>query len=237
MVLLAAPLWPWEPPSSSERPGSLCAPPDGWEGRAAAVQAGRAAPAGSCCRGSDARRALVSTGPAGREPLCRTCCWSCTWRTKPPQHGHRRGPVRPVMPYLNSSWDSERSTEQFTDHSRRSPTEPPELRGRGVRRDNGAAERCCHAWWGFSGRARSGTTSWQAAGVSWGVYEEAVPTACYAGAYNNDTAVSDGPYKIGHTTRLSRSPGSTTTPASARKLQPFTGMNPAALPAVSLRHS
>jgi hypothetical protein len=132
-----------------------------------------------------------------------------------------------VMPYLNSLWHSA-STEQFTDYYAVAHPSFPNYAA--VASGETQMESDAVTPGEFSGQA-----VWdqlQAAGVSWGVYEEAVPTACYAGAYNNDTTVSDGPYKIGHNPAVPFA-GVFGNSSECQKVQPFTAMNPAAPPAVS----
>jgi len=132
-----------------------------------------------------------------------------------------------VMPYLNSLWNSA-STQQFTDYY--AVTHPSFPNYAAVASGETQADSDAITPGMFSGQ-----TVWdqlQAAGVSWGVYEEAVPTACYAGTYHNDTTVSDGPYKIGHNPAVPFA-GVYDQFSECQKVQPFTGMNPAALPAVS----
>jgi len=69
------------------------------------------------------------------------------------------------------------------------------------------------------------------AAVSWGVYEEAMPSSCYRGASYNDTAATNGQYVIGH------NPGvpfaSVYTSAECQHVLPLSALNLAALPRVS----
>ncbi len=132
-----------------------------------------------------------------------------------------------VMPYLNSLWGSA-STEQFTDYYAVAHPSFPNYAAMasGETQMEGDA---------VTPGQFSGQTVWdqlQAAGVSWGVYQEAVPTACYAGTYHNDTTVSDGPYKIGHNPAVPFA-GVYDNSSECQKVQPFTGLNPMGLPAVS----
>lgn len=72
-----------------------------------------------------------------------------------------------------------------------------------------------------------------AASVSWGVFEEAMPSICYKPATYNDTAAggTDGQYALRH------NPGATFTPVytsgECQNVRPLSALNTAALPQVS----
>jgi hypothetical protein len=72
-----------------------------------------------------------------------------------------------------------------------------------------------------------------AAGVSWGVYEEGMPGACWNGTSYNDTAAggTDGQYLLRHNPATAFAPVYTS--AECQKVQPLSALSLSALPQVS----
>jgi hypothetical protein len=140
-----------------------------------------------------------------------------------------------AMPYFNTLWNEGKNlTAPVTDYTQMYAITHPSLPN-------------YLAIASGSGQGTSGTDSVSAAqfnapslwdqltsaGLSWGVFEEGMPSVCYKPATYNDIAVggTDGQYVLRH------NPGATFTPvytsAECQNVQPLSALNTAALPQVS----
>ena len=140
-----------------------------------------------------------------------------------------------AMPYLNSLWDEgQNQSGPVTDYTQMYAVTHPSLPNY-LAIASGSTQGKSGIDSAYAGEfgAPSVWDQLTAAGVSWGVFEEAMPSACYQNVIYDDTAAggTDGEYALRH------NPGAVFAPvytsAECQNVQPLSALNTAALPQVS----
>jgi hypothetical protein len=147
-------------------------------------------------------------------------------------HGYGGVVGNASMPYLNSLWsEGANRTGPVTDYTAMYAVTHPSLPNYlAISAGSTQGKSGTDSVTAGSIAAQSVWDQLTAAGISWGVYEEGMPAACYNPGSYNDTA-TDGQYVLRH------NPGTVYAPvyssAECQNDQPLSALSPASLPAVS----
>ena len=150
-------------------------------------------------------------------------------------HGYTSVVGNTAMPYFNTLWsEGENRTGPVTDYTQMYAVSHPSLPNY-LAISSGST-------WGTSGSDNvsagefQGPSLWDqltAAGISWGIDEEAMPSACFAASTYNDTSAggTDGQYVLRHNPGTPYAPVYTS--SERQNVQPLSALNTSSLPAVS----